>query len=45
MICVTSVDTMGTPVKDVIGQLTRDVIGGLSVEPKLNLQFHLHRLN
>ena len=31
--CVTSVDTIRTPVVDVIGQLIRDVIGRLSVEP------------
>ena len=42
MICVTSVDTIRTPVVDVIGQLIRDVIGGLSVEPRCNW---LGRLN
>ena len=36
MICVTSVDTIRTPVVDVIGQLIRDVIGRLSVEPRCN---------
>ena len=36
MICVTSVDTIKTPVVDVIGQLIRDVIGRLSVEPRCN---------
>ena len=34
MICITSVDTIRTPVVDVIGQLIRDVIGRLSVELK-----------
>ena len=42
MICVTSVDTIKTPVVDVIGQLIRDVIGRLSVEPRCNW---LERLN
>ena len=42
MICVTSVDTIRTPVVDVIGQLIRDVIGRLSVEPRCNW---LGRLN
>ena len=32
VICVTSVDTMRTPVVDVIGQLMHDVIGRLSVK-------------
>ena len=36
MICVTSVDTIKTPVVDVIGQLIGDVIGRLSVEPRCN---------
>ena len=36
LICVTSVDTKRTPVVDVIGQLFRDVIGRLSVEPRCN---------
>ena len=43
MICVTSVDTIKTPVVDVIGQLIRDVIGRLSVEPRKgsnHLQFY-----
>ena len=42
MICVTSVDTIRTPVVDVIGQLLRDVIDFLSVEPRCNW---LGRLN
>ena len=42
MICATSVDTIRTPVVDVIGQLIRDVIGRLSVEPRCNW---LERLN
>ena len=42
VICVTSVDTIRTPVVDVIGQLIRDVIGRLSVEPRCNW---LGRLN
>ena len=42
VICVMSVDTIRTPVVDVIGQLIRDVIGGLSVEPRCNW---LGRLN
>jgi len=33
VISVTSVNTIRTPVVDVIGQLIRDVIGRLSVEP------------
>ena len=36
MICATSVDTIRTPVVDVIGQLIRDVIGRLSVEPTMS---------
>ena len=40
--CVTSVDTIRTPVVDVIGQLIRDDIGRLSVEPRCNW---LGRLN
>ena len=35
-LCVTSVDTIRNPVVDVIGQLIRDVIGRLSVEPRCN---------
>ena len=42
VICVTSVDTIRTPVVDVIGQIIRDVIGRLSVEPRCNW---LGRLN
>ena len=42
MIYVTSVDTIKTPVVDVIGHLIRDVIGRLSVEPRCNW---LERLN
>ena len=42
VICVTSVDTIRTPVVNVIGQLIRDVIGRLSVEPRSNW---LGRLN
>ena len=43
VICVTSVDTIiRTPVVDVIGQLIRDVIGRMSVEPRCNW---LGRLN
>ena len=42
MICVTSVDIIRTPVVDVIGQLIRDHIGRLSVEPRCNW---LGRLN
>ena len=33
VICVRSVNTIRTPVVDVIGRLIRDVIGRLSVEP------------
>ena len=36
MICVTPVDTIRIPGEDVIGQLIRDVIGQLSVEPRCN---------
>ena len=36
MICVTSVNTIRTAVVDVIGQLIRDVIGLLSVDPGCN---------
>ena len=42
MICVTSADTIRTPVVDVIGQLISDVIGRLSVEPRCDW---LRRLN
>ena len=42
VICVTSVDTIRTPVEDVIGQLIRDVISQMSVEPRCNW---LKRLN
>ena len=35
-VCATSVDTIGTPVVEVIGQLIRGVIGRLSVEPRCN---------
>ena len=36
VICVTLVDTIRTPLVDVIGQLFRDVISRLSVEPRCN---------
>ena len=42
VICVMSVDTIRTPVVDVIGELIRDVIGRLSVETRCNW---LGRLN
>ena len=42
MICVTLVDTIRTPVVDVIGQLIRDVKGRLSVKPRCNRRERLN---
>ena len=42
MICVTLVDTIRTPVVDVIGQLIRDVNGRLSVKPRCNRRGRLN---